>query len=152
VFQDRTGALTAVKALLVAALLFGASSCQTGGPAAVARQAAQFLVRNFVVEGPATIRAGPVAFMVRSDGPSMHEFNLARTDLGPKDLPLAADGTVDDQVSHPNFEHIGEVEGIDIGQHQTLAANLKPGHYVLYCNMDGHYQAGMSTELAVLGS
>jgi Sulfocyanin (SoxE) domain len=150
VLKDRTGGLTAVKALLVAALFLGASSCQTGGPAAVGR-AAQFLVRNFVVEGPATIRAGPVAFIVRSDGPSMHEFNIARTDLGVNDLPLAADGTVDDQVPHPNFEHIGEVEGIDIGQHKTLAANLKPGRYVLYCNMDGHYQAGMSTELMVLG-
>lgn len=138
-------------AILLAALLLVAWSCQPGGPIAAPGQAADFVVRNFAVEGRATIRAGHIAFGVRSDGPTMHEFNVARTDLGVKDLPLAADGTVDDGAPHPNFEHIGEIEGIDIGQHKTLAADLKAGHYVLYCNMDGHYQAGMSTELVVLG-
>jgi uncharacterized cupredoxin-like copper-binding protein len=79
----------------------------------------------------------------------MHELNIARTDMSSKALPLAADGIIDDQNPHAGFEHLAEAEGIDIGQHASLTVNLTPGHYVLYCNMEGHYMAGMSTDFTV---
>jgi uncharacterized cupredoxin-like copper-binding protein len=30
-----------------------------------------------------------------------------------------------------------------------LAANLEAGHYVLVCNLPGHYQGGMRVDLTV---
>jgi uncharacterized cupredoxin-like copper-binding protein len=35
------------------------------------------------------------------------------------------------------------------GGHETISANLKPGSYVLYCLMSGHYAAGQHTEFTV---
>jgi uncharacterized cupredoxin-like copper-binding protein len=103
---------------------------------------------NFKIVGPAHVRAGLVKFVLTGVGPTMHEFNVARTDPQSA-LPLAPDGTVDDQVEHRGFEHLAEREGIDIGDHSSLTVQLAPGHYVLYCNMYGHYEAGMHAALVV---
>ena len=56
---------------------------------------------------------------------------------------------VDEEASPTTFQHLDELEGLDIGDRGTLRVHLTAGHYVLYCNMDGHYQAGMSTEFTV---
>ena len=32
---------------------------------------------------------------------------------------------------------------------QTLVLHLAPGHYVLYCNLEGHYLGGMYAALTV---
>jgi uncharacterized cupredoxin-like copper-binding protein len=79
----------------------------------------------------------------------MHEFVVARTDASAASLPLAANGTVDDHNAHAGFELIAEREGIDIGAHASLTVHLRPGHYVVYCNMYGHYRAGMHAEVTV---
>ena len=105
---------------------------------------------NFKITVPAHVHGGLVKFELTSVGPTMHEFNEVRTDRAPSALPLAADGTVDDQNPHADFDHLAEREGVDIGSHASLVVRLTPGHYVVYCNMYGHYQAGMSAEVTVL--
>ncbi len=104
---------------------------------------------NFKIVGPPRVRAGVVRFELQGVGPTMHEFNVARTDASAAALPLAADGTVDDQAAHAGFVHVAEREGVDIGDRSSLSVDLSPGHYVLYCNMYGHYQAGMRADLTV---
>ena len=79
----------------------------------------------------------------------MHELAIARTDLAPDALPLAKNSTVDDERDLPGFHKVGEEEGVDLGDHRVKTVRLDPGHYVLYCNMPGHYLAGMHTELVV---
>ena len=132
--------------VLVASLL---SAC--GGTASSRPQATKVGVdeKNFQIDLPTTLRPGRTTFVINGVGPSMHEFNVARTELDPKDLPLADDGTVDDQNPHDNFLHLAEAEGIDIGVRKTLSVDLTPGTYVVYCNMDGHYQSGMATRVTV---
>ncbi len=98
---------------------------------------------NFSIDAPATIRAGTMTFVAFGDGPSMHELNIAETSLDASKLPTLPDGTIDDQSDRPDFHHIAEAEGIDIGDHASLRVTLPPGRYVMYCNMEGHYQAGM---------
>jgi len=106
-------------------------------------------VRNFAIDAPGSVRAGPIRFEISGGGPSMHEFNVARTSYLPDALPLTDGGVVDDLTPHDGFDHLAEAEGIDIGTKKHLDLNLSPGTYVLYCNMDGHYQAGMSVRLTV---
>lgn len=102
-------------------------------------------VRDFKIDGPDTVPAGTVTFVVHGDGPMMHEFNVAWTDLGAKDLPLTSGDLVADTEDTPHFVHLGEVEGIEMDATKSLTVNLEAGKtYVLYCNMEGHYMAGMT--------
>lgn len=100
-------------------------------------------LKNFSIDAPDTVTAGAMTFVAYGDGPSMHELNIAETSFGAKSLPTAPDGTIDDKADRPGFRHVAEAEGIDIGDHQALRVDLTPGTYVMYCNMEGHYQAGM---------
>lgn len=92
-------------------------------------------------------KAGSVTFNVKNEGPSVHEFVVFKTDLAPGSLPTGSDGTVDEEGQ--GVEHIDEVEDIAAGATQTLTVNLAAGHYVVICNLPGHYQQGMHAELTV---
>ncbi|WP_245474327.1 sulfocyanin-like copper-binding protein [Mesorhizobium sp. M2A.F.Ca.ET.042.01.1.1] len=43
----------------------------------------------------------------------------------------------------------GEVSELDPGASGTLTVDLKPGKYVLICNVPGHFATGMWTEFTV---
>ena len=129
------GAVAAFVALTVAVIVWPRGD---GIPAGTAVR-----LKNFSIDAPDSVRAGSITFVAFGEGPSMHEFNIAETSLDPTKLPLAADGTLDDQTEHAGFRHVAEAEGIDIGDHASLHVDLTPGRYVMYCNMEGHYQAGM---------
>src|SRR4051812_11826550 len=109
----------------------------------------EVIVRNFAIDAPATLTEGTTKFAIVGEGPTMHELNIAATASSPSGLPVTAEGLVDDQEETSTFHHVGEEEGIDIGDHRTMTVTLPPGHYVMYCNMEGHYQAGMATEFTV---
>jgi Sulfocyanin (SoxE) domain len=104
------------------------------------------IVRNFGIVLPKVIPTGKVTFVVRGVGPTLHEFNVAKSTRDPKKLELAGDDTVADTVPMSGFTFIAQVEGIDVGMTKTLTTNITAGHYVFYCNMDGHYMAGMSAQ------
>jgi uncharacterized cupredoxin-like copper-binding protein len=90
----------------------------------------------------AVVPAGLVRFHLVNNGPSTHEFIVVRTDRAPDKLPLQRDGlTVDEEG--PGVDHVDEAEGLDIADRRTLTLSLAPGHYVLFCNMEGHYLGGM---------
>jgi len=96
----------------------------------------------------AAVPAGLVRFHLGNNGPSTHEFVVLRTDRAPDKLPLQRDGlTVDEEG--PGVAHVDEAEGLDIADHRTLTLSLAPGHYVLFCNMEGHYLGGMHAAFAV---
>jgi uncharacterized cupredoxin-like copper-binding protein len=61
-------------------------------------------------------------------------------------LPLRTDGlTIDEDV----LPDSGVVEGAGPGSVRRLRLNLSPGRYQLFCNMAGHFLAGMHAELVV---
>jgi uncharacterized cupredoxin-like copper-binding protein len=96
----------------------------------------------------AVVPAGTVHFRIRNQGPTTHEIIVVRTDRAPDELPLQRDGlTVDEEGDGIDF--LDEVQGLDIDDRQTLDLNLTPGHYVLYCNLEGHYLGGMYAALTV---
>jgi uncharacterized cupredoxin-like copper-binding protein len=90
--------------------------------------------------------AGRVTFEVTNEGPSKHEFVIAKTDLQASSLPQK-EGKVDEEAQ--GFDVVKEVEDIDSGDTETVAADLEPGHYVIICNVPGHYQLGMRVDVNV---
>jgi uncharacterized cupredoxin-like copper-binding protein len=96
----------------------------------------------------AVVPVGTVSFRILNQGPTTHEVIVVRTDRAPDKLPLQRDGlTVNEDA--PGVDLLDEVEGLDIGDRQTLVLGLAPGHYVLYCNLEGHYLGGMYAALTV---
>jgi len=89
-----------------------------------------------------SIHAGKVTFDVTNDGTTQHEMVLIRTDDAPADLPFE-NGEASEAGS------VGEVSDLGVGSSGTLTVNLKPGRYVMICNLPGHYTAGMRTEFTV---
>jgi uncharacterized cupredoxin-like copper-binding protein len=101
-----------------------------------------------VRQDAAVVTAGTVSFRIRNQGPTTHEFILVRTDRAPDKLPLQRDGlTVNEEA--PGIDLLDEAEGLDIDDRQTLDLRLAPGHYVMYCNLEGHYLGGMYAALTV---
>jgi uncharacterized cupredoxin-like copper-binding protein len=107
------------------------------------------LLEDFKVrQDAAVVPAGTVSFRIRNQGPTTHEVIVVRTDRAPDKLPLQRDGlTVNEDA--PGIDLLDEVEGLDIDDRQTLVLRLAPGHYVLYCNLEGHYLGGMHATLTV---
>jgi uncharacterized cupredoxin-like copper-binding protein len=91
---------------------------------------------------PSSAPAGKVTFKAVNDGKVAHELVVLNTDKAPGGLPVAkgkADETGD----------LGEAEDIAAGTSKSVTLALKPGHYVLICNLADHYQAGMRTAFTV---
>ena len=91
-----------------------------------------------------TVPAGPQTFAITNDGPSTHEFVVFKTDLDQDKLPV--DGAT---VSEDRLDLVDEVEDIAPGVGATLTVELEPGGYVVICNIEGHYTAGMHAALTV---
>ena len=107
------------------------------------------LLEDFKVrQDPAVVPAGTVSFRLLGQGPTTHEFIVVRTDRSPDKLPLQPDGlTVNEEAL--GVELVDEADGLDIDDRQTLDLRLAPGHYVMYCNLEGHYLGGMYAALTV---
>ncbi len=125
-------------ALGVIAVAAVACADSGGGPTAAS---VDVVVRDYEVDAPARIDAGPQRrLVVHNEGPTVHELVLIRTEVAPGQLPLGTDGvTADEERLAP----IAANEYIGVDEDGPLVADLDPGRYVLFCNLPGHYQAGM---------
>jgi uncharacterized cupredoxin-like copper-binding protein len=101
---------------------------------------------DFHITAPSTLKAGEYMFRVHNKGPTDHEFIIAPTRTG--SLPLRPDGLTVDEEAFERLEP-GLLEPGAPGAVRELTVVLKPGRYVFFCNMEGHYMAGMHTELVV---
>jgi uncharacterized cupredoxin-like copper-binding protein len=139
----KTGrSLLAAGAMLL--LLFG---CAGDPPTPPAARVLDVNVRDFKIEPSLpTTMSGRVELRVRNAGPATHEFVVVRSDLPADQLPIAADGlSVDEDQVAP----VGELDEVEAGATGTLTVALAPGHYVLFCNLEGHYLVGMSASIEV---
>jgi uncharacterized cupredoxin-like copper-binding protein len=89
-----------------------------------------------------SVAHGRVTFTVRNSGEKTHELVVIRSDRSASKLPVHGK-----QASEKGA--VGEVEGVAAGKSKKLTLNLKKGHYVLICNIPGHYKAGMRANLTV---
>ncbi|MCO6049312.1 cupredoxin domain-containing protein [Mesorhizobium sp. RP14(2022)] len=96
---------------------------------------------------PASVKAGEVTFMVKNADPTdEHEMVLMRLKSADQKLPFNAKKN---RVDESQLKTLGEVEDIKPGASGMLTATLKPGTYMLFCNIKGHYKAGMHNTLTV---
>lgn len=92
-----------------------------------------------------TANAGEITFEVHNEGIILHNLVIIRTDLAADSLPSLV-GLVDEEAAG---EKIGEIEEFLPDVVEVASFTLKPGRYVLICNLRGHYDSGMFAELTV---
>jgi uncharacterized cupredoxin-like copper-binding protein len=97
---------------------------------------------------PTTFKAGVVTFEATNTSKDMvHEMIVAVLRDPNKPLPYIKD---DQRVDEEKGEHLGEVSELAPGATGALRITLKPGRYLLYCNVAGHYAMGMWTEVTAI--
>jgi uncharacterized cupredoxin-like copper-binding protein len=93
------------------------------------------------------VPAGKVTFEVtNASKETIHEMivtPVANTDAV---LPYNAN---ENRVEEDSAGDLGEVSELDPGKSGTLSIDMKPGTYILYCNVPGHFMAGMWTTITV---
>jgi uncharacterized cupredoxin-like copper-binding protein len=99
----------------------------------------------------ATAKAGSVTISAPNEGKVEHELVLFKTDMNPAKLPTEAGGGVDEEKLDKEAEEIGEVADVEPGETKSARFNLKPGKYVIFCNLPGHYAQGMYGSVKVAG-
>jgi uncharacterized cupredoxin-like copper-binding protein len=111
-------------------------------------------LRDFHIKAPKRIPTGAVTFSINNKGPDDHELLLvkepdsqAEGEDTEEETPLRQDGlTVDEDKLGSSL--VAALEPEEPGT-STLRANLKPGRYEMFCNMAGHYFAGMEAGFEV---
>jgi uncharacterized cupredoxin-like copper-binding protein len=91
---------------------------------------------------PKSVSAGKVTFTVKNKGHLEHEMVVIKTSTAASKLKVSGN-----RASAKGS--VGEVEDIAGGKSKKLTLNLKKGHYVLLCNIPGHYKGGMRTDFTV---
>lgn len=96
---------------------------------------------------PATVPAGAAKFEVTNDAMAeAHEMILVRLKSPDQQIPVNA---AKHRVDEAKLKGLGEVADLKPGASGTLQADLKAGTYLVFCNIKGHYEAGMFTKLTV---
>jgi plastocyanin len=131
--------------ILVVCAVLASTACSTGGTAPPAREAVVRVdEKDFrVVVRRKHVAPGDVRLVLRNHGPVAHELIVVR---GFRHLPLRSDGLTIDEDALPGSTVI---EAVRPGSVETKHLHLAPGRYQLFCNMAGHYLAGMHAELVV---
>ena len=135
---------------VLAILLIGGSSGEDSKPAAPAKSAGLSAGKGSVdvrldefhiTPSISNVAAGKVTFVARNAGREEHEMVVVRTNKGAGQLMKG------DEASEAGA--VDEIPEFDAGKTKRLTLNLKPGHYVLLCNVPGHYKAGMYKNFVV---
>jgi uncharacterized cupredoxin-like copper-binding protein len=95
----------------------------------------------WVAPAVSSISAGKVTFIANNAGRLPHELMVER-------MPMKFDSPM-----HPNEDAAqGMIEDMDPGKTGRMTMHLKPGTYMLFCNLPGHYVAGQHTTFNVTAS
>jgi len=111
---------------------------------------------SFAVD-QSTAPAGDVTFVVKNDGNIDHELVVLQTDTAFDQIPVNAAGDPPATVASAankilEDNNVGETGEPDVQKGDTRTftiKNMKPGHYVLVCNLAAHYQMGLRAPFTV---
>jgi len=105
--------------------------------------------RDFALHLPSTtLPAGTYVFVDTNHGPSPHELVMWKTNDPAARLPLLPNRRVNED-SPALSSVLDSGTSIDPGQTRLLTATLDPGHYVIACNLPGHFISGMHLDITV---
>lgn len=100
--------------------------------------------------------AGTFIFDAANKGINTHELVILRTELKPEALPRkkfknGRGATTEYLVNEDDarLKTIDEIEEFPAGTRQKKTVFLSSGHYVLFCNIPGHYDKGMYASLHI---
>ena len=101
-----------------------------------------------VTADKAEVPAGKVTFAVTNKSRDIvHEMLVVKVASTAKPLPYdEAEGRVNEEAAGD----LGEVSELDPGGSGSLTLTLDKGTYMLFCNVPGHYAAGMWTLVTVI--
>lgn len=129
-------------AILLAALAAGPAEAAAGGSKVSAARVSVKLVEFKLIPSVRRIAAGKVTFVVRNAGKIPHEFVVLRTATPASKLPVKG-------VKAQEPGRIAKIAEFKAGVTKTLTLTLARGHYVLLCNLPGHYRAGQFADFTV---
>ncbi len=93
------------------------------------------------------VKAGPVTFEVTNSSKNKeHEIIIVKTDMTFDQFPMKDNGS---RVDEDQLEGMNEFGDVDEGETKSWTTDLEPGRYVLFCNLRGHFPAGMRTTFMV---
>lgn len=96
---------------------------------------------------PAVVPQGKVVFKVTNNSKTViHEMLLAPIANADAALPYVDN---ENRADEENTHDLGEVSELDPGKSGELTVDMKPGTYILFCNVPGHLGAGMWTTITV---
>jgi uncharacterized cupredoxin-like copper-binding protein len=139
-------ALTRVSALIVALVVSSSvvdASAQSRGSTPV-KVTLGTPSEYSITPSRTTVKAGKTTFVVANSGAVTHELNIIRVPSAKTTLPK---GTSAAQVREKG--KIAAVEGLKAGTRRTISVTLTRGTYQLFCNIPGHYAAGMRASITV---
>ena len=97
-----------------------------------------------------SVKAGKVTFEVTNLSRSVvHEMIVVAVENPNAPLPYDYNAG---QIPEKQVKMLGETEEMQPNAEKTITLDLKPGAYLLICNVPGHYAAGMWTPLTVTQS
>ena len=95
----------------------------------------------WIAPSASSVRAGKVTFVATNVGKLPHELMVER-------MPIKFDSPM-----HPTEDAAqGMIEDMDAGATGRMTVDLRPGTYMLFCNITGHYAAGQHTVFKVTSS
>jgi uncharacterized cupredoxin-like copper-binding protein len=95
-----------------------------------------------------TVKAGEITFEVlNSSKETIHEMIITRLRDLTRLFPYNSSESKLDEDKMPDI--LGEVSELDPGKTAALRLDLKPGKYLLFCNVPGHFTSGMWTIFTV---
>jgi uncharacterized cupredoxin-like copper-binding protein len=113
-----------------------ATQSSVGQTSHVTAQLGDYWIRPNVT----TVPAGSVTFTATNAGQVPHELMVER-------MPIKMDAPM-----QPNEDAAqGMINDMGPGESGHMTLNLKPGMYMLFCNVPGHYAAGQHTTFRVTG-
>ncbi|MGZ8795560.1 MAG: cupredoxin domain-containing protein [Gaiellaceae bacterium] len=134
------------RAALGVAVVFVAGLAVVAAPpaetAASGKPVAVVLDEWKLVPARGTVPAGKITFVVRNGGTMIHQLVVLKHSRRAGALPLKAGKAVE-------TGRLGGIKQIPSGASKQLTLTLRPGRYVLLCNLMGHYQAGQFAALQV---
>ena len=132
----------------------GTASAQTKPEVSAAR--VDVTVKEWSISTAATsIKAGEVRFFAKNTGKELHELIVLGSDTDPAKLPTygpadkPAEGHAVGDVDEATVTPAGEIDDIAVGATKDATFELKPGKYVLFCNLPAHYAQGMRVAFTV---
>ena len=96
---------------------------------------------------PDTVKSGKVTFKVKNNSKdTVHEMIVMYMAEPKNPLPYIAGENRDDEDKAGDKGEVSELPPPPSG---SLTVDLKPGKYLLICNVPGHFATGMWTEFTV---